>query len=619
MKDDGTGTPLSRRVPGSNRSGPSQAVRRDLTDTDVHRIQAAIDAEHAGSELPSQREPNTEPIPVVTVNGNPPATSDHAPRPRATRAPRVEEPLRVAKALQAADELRDAERPRAAQSRGMEPHGSEEPASAAGRLRPEEPVLRDDPLRAPEPVIAEESARATEVLRTPESARVTEVLGTPESARVTEVLRAPEPVIAEEPMIPEEPVHAPEPVRAPEPVIAEEPVRAPEPVRVPEPVMAAQPVVAPEPPRIPDQPRAAWPPAETPQGTIGWLWPEDSGAQGGHRQYRPQGRRGGGGNGPPGQWTASSGRWRYRTATLIAAGAVVLAAGGLVLGMSLRSTPSAAGPSKTGTSEPNVKTPKTTAPTTPPASSALPPAEVIRASSWVAKQVGPDALVACTPPICSSIKAAGFPVSREVRLGTNPQALLSANFVVVTPALRSALSATPALGADVAPVILAKFGSGSSRIVILPVYPKGALAYQAALRQDVQSRIRAGEQLLNSGRVSASPLARNELAAGEVDPRLLLVLRTLSSQHSIDIAGFTDSGPGASRGVPFRVLELAMADPASGLVGKAYTGWLASVLLHPNPAFPPFSRQPRVRHLRDGQQVARFEYTLSPVWLLGNQ
>ncbi len=86
----------------------------------MHRIQAAIDAEHVGSEMPNQREPNTEPIPVVTVSGpgtkpggDPPVTAERrAKAPRAIKPSRAEEPLRAAAALRAAAELRAAEKPR---------------------------------------------------------------------------------------------------------------------------------------------------------------------------------------------------------------------------------------------------------------------------------------------------------------------------------------------------------------------------------------------------------------------------------------------------------------------------------------------------------------------------
>jgi hypothetical protein len=111
MSDDGTGAPLSRRVPGSNRSGPKQSIRQKLTDSTVNRIQAAIDAEHANTEMPLQREPSTEPLPRVTESG--------PPGKQAEKALRTEEALRATKALraeeerQAAEELRAAEAPRA--------------------------------------------------------------------------------------------------------------------------------------------------------------------------------------------------------------------------------------------------------------------------------------------------------------------------------------------------------------------------------------------------------------------------------------------------------------------------------------------------------------------------
>jgi hypothetical protein len=213
--------------------------------------------------------------------------------------------------------------------------------------------------------------------------------------------------------------------------------------------------------------------------------------------------------------------------------------------------------------------------------------------------------VACTPDICSALRAAGLPASHEVRLGTNVQSLSSASIVVVTPALRVRFRTNQP--PDVAPVILAKYGSGSARITIQPVYPGGGLAYQAALRQQVQSRIRVGEQLLNSGSVLGSSTVRTELAAGQVDPRLLLVLQTLTSQHPVEIVSFSDAGPGASPGVPFRVAELATTDPTGSVSGQTYMKWLGSVLLPPSAAFPPITHK-RLTTLQDGQRVARIQY-----------
>ena len=268
MEDDGIATPLSRRVPGSTRSAPGQRVKPALSDTDVHRIQAAIDAEHANTESPIQREPNTEPIPVVTASGpgakragNPAANIE-----RAAKTP-VDESLRAAKALQASAELRAAEKPRTGK-----PRVAEEIPSATGRLRPEEPVLEPEPVRAEE------------------------------SAVVPEALRAEEPVVV------------------PDALRAEEPAAVAEPVRVKQSVIATEPEVLPE-------PRTAWPRGEPPPGTIGWLWPETTATRGGSPRWQRLG------------WWAGSLRRSYRTAALVAVGVVVLAAGGLALGMLLHSSP----------------------------------------------------------------------------------------------------------------------------------------------------------------------------------------------------------------------------------------------------------------------------------------
>jgi hypothetical protein len=296
----------------------------------------------------------------------------------------------------------------------------------------------------------------------------------------------------------------------------------------------------------------------------------------------------------------------------------VLAAGGLAVGMSLHRTPAAHGKSQAGARlKPSVK--RSATPTAAPTSTAPPRAragEVIRATAWITHEVSTDAIVACDLQICDALKAGGFPAGNEVPIGANSQSLSNASIVVVTPALRLLFSTVPSLGQDVTPAVLASFGSGSAEITVQVAYPGGGAAYQTALSQSVNDRIDVGEQLLNSPDVLAAPAARSELAAGQVDPRLLLVLQTLSSQQPIDIVGFGDSGPGASPGAPFRAAELATTDSASSL-GSGYVSWMGSVLLHPNTAYPAIT-DARLTNLADGTQVALIEYAApSPLGQIG--
>jgi hypothetical protein len=53
-----------------------------------------------------------------------------------------------------------------------------------------------------------------------------------------------------------------------------------------------------------------------------------------------------------------------------------------------------------------------------------------------------------------------------------------------------------------------------------------------------------------------SPVARRELASGEVDTRLMTVITGLAVPHAVDIVAFGDSGPDTAT-APFRSAELA--------------------------------------------------------------
>ena len=526
MKDDGVAAPLSRRVPGSTRSGPSQRAKPTLSDTDVHRIRAAIDAEHANTEKPIHREPSTEPIPVVT------------------EAPRADEALRAAKALRAAEELRVAEKPRVVEKpRAAKPRATQQAPSADGRV--EEPVRAEEPVRVPEPV------------------------------------------------------GVPEPVRVEEPVIAAQPVGTAAPVRTAEPQQSAE-------------PRTAWPPNEPPPGTIGWLWPDDTATRGGSRRWHR-----------PGWWTAS-GWWRYRTATLVVFSAVLLAAGALVLGMFLHSPligtgahAATSGP-KASTHAPASKSKRHAgrgsrasghhSTKTKRINLANPAVATNRtaAASWVARQVGAAAVVACDAQTCAALTNSGFS-GHQLQIGMKSTSLLNVGLVIVTPELRTLITAThPSLGADVAPTDLASFGSGNAEVTVQVVYPGGAAAYEAALSQSVQTRMKVGEQLLNTGKVSASAAAENDLAAGAVDPRLLLVLKAMANLEPVDVVGFADSGPGASAGVPFRLMALAETDPAASVSASAYLQAMLH-LLQAHATFPAFTHVGQAT-LPDGQKVVQVEY-----------
>jgi len=237
-----------------------------------------------------------------------------------------------------------------------------------------------------------------------------------------------------------------------------------------------------------------------------------------------------------------------------------------------------------------------------------------QAAAWVASQVNADAIVACDAAMCAALQARGVPADRLLVLSPARADPLGSDLVVATPAVRSQFGAR--LAGVYAPVALAAFGAGAARIAVRAVAPDGAAAYRAELAADVRARRAAGAMLLRNPHIHAAAAARAALAAGEVDPRLLVTLVTLAAVRPLDIVGFGSPGPGAGAGVPLRSAEITRA--AAGDPGHpASLSRLATILRAQRPPYLPSSittvlTSPRVA-------VLRIEYPApSPLGLLGS-
>jgi hypothetical protein len=198
------------------------------------------------------------------------------------------------------------------------------------------------------------------------------------------------------------------------------------------------------------------------------------------------------------------------------------------------------------------------------------------AASWVAGEVSHDVSVACDKAMCDLLTADHFPDPKLQLIGPGSSYPLRAQVVVVTPAVHRQFGSS--LATDWAPIVLRRVGSGPTAISIRIVSRHGAAAGQSALSKDVQQRKEFAQLLLRSPEVTASEPVRQELAGGQVDVRLMVVLTALAAVHPIDILGFTGF-PGASAGVPLRVVQLAPdTDAASGLNQSDYLQSLGAVL-----------------------------------------
>jgi tetratricopeptide (TPR) repeat protein len=249
-----------------------------------------------------------------------------------------------------------------------------------------------------------------------------------------------------------------------------------------------------------------------------------------------------------------------------------------------------------------------------PAGSRNAPAAIYRteAATWVAQQVSRTATIACDPAMCAALQQRGVPTGNLLLLGPGGAAdPLASDIIMSTAAVRSEFGSR--LAQVYAPLAVASFGAGSTRIEVRAIAPDGAAAFRAQAAADLGARRRVGAELLRNSELTTAGAARQQLAAGNVDTRLLAILATVADLSRIRIIGFGDAGPGASAGVPMRSVTIGPAQP-----GTAWRSWSASVV-----AFLAAQQQPyrpaevsQVR-LADGSAAVRIEYaTPGPLGLL---
>ena len=184
-----------------------------------------------------------------------------------------------------------------------------------------------------------------------------------------------------------------------------------------------------------------------------------------------------------------------------------------------------------------------------------------QAALWVAQQVSGDVVVACDPAMCGALQTAGVAAGRLLVVRPGQGDPLGSEVLLVTAAVRNQFGSR--LTSVYAPIVLAAFGSGSARIEVRVVAADGAKAYMAQLAADMAARRSAGAALLHNSSIQVAPAARRELIAGQVDPRLLLMVVTLSHAYPVAVVSFGSQASGASAGVPLRSAEITGA-PAPG-------------------------------------------------------
>jgi hypothetical protein len=236
------------------------------------------------------------------------------------------------------------------------------------------------------------------------------------------------------------------------------------------------------------------------------------------------------------------------------------------------------------------------------------------AAVWVRQQVSHTTAIACDQQMCAELAADGFPKGNLNILGPKSPYPLSSALVIDTPAVRGLFGTS--LSSQVAPLVVNAVGSGQAEITIRVVAPDGVAAYDHKLQADLAARKQVGTQLLQSNQITTTPTAKQQMAGGLVDTRLLFAITALASTEPVDIVGFGNVASGASSDLPLRYAELAEVDKAARTSPVTYLkSMLAALRKLPVPWLPAWTR---TQKLPGGTAVLQVGFAApSPLGLLG--
>ena len=232
-------------------------------------------------------------------------------------------------------------------------------------------------------------------------------------------------------------------------------------------------------------------------------------------------------------------------------------------------------------------------------------------AAWVASQVSRNVIVACDPVMCTALEGQGLAAQNLLTLQASASDPLGSDVVVATEAVRSQFGGR--LASVYAPEVIASFGTGAARIDVRAIAPDGAAAYQAALGSDRLARRAAGGQLLRNRLINAGPAAARELASGQVDSRLLIMLAALAAKYPLNITAFGTPAPGASPDIPLRSVDIT----ATGAQSAADLPQIQAFLQAQLPPYRPLRLQ--VLPPAAGRTILRIDFGApSPLGLLGS-
>jgi len=185
------------------------------------------------------------------------------------------------------------------------------------------------------------------------------------------------------------------------------------------------------------------------------------------------------------------------------------------------------------------------------------------AARWITTDVRHGTRMACEKDMCAQLRNSGVSGDDLVELTGDSVKLTGTQLVIASRGVRQRFGAD--LAYKIAPDVLGIFGQGPARVEVRQRNTHSRAAHDKLKAKEQRSRQHAALQLLDVPRVHTSSNAMHDLAAGEVDNRLVYTLAKIARSHTINVAAFGGRGPFTGIDVPERTVDIDQVDGGAAI------------------------------------------------------
>jgi len=234
------------------------------------------------------------------------------------------------------------------------------------------------------------------------------------------------------------------------------------------------------------------------------------------------------------------------------------------------------------------------------------------AQSWVLDNVEPGERILVDDAVWVDLVDGGLPRQDVVWyykadtdpdvFQTTPNGWADYSYVLVTEGMRRSAGTAPTLDTALENSSrVAVFGNGENEVDVFRVLPGGTEEFFDADFRDQEGRATAGDALADNPGLELSPEAADQLAAGQVDSRVISLLALAAGEHTVQVEDFPVVF-GEDGQVPRRTVTLSAIDGVPVQDGSAATLDVASLATEQTGSY-----RPSTVEVEDGRLTVRYD------------